>query len=41
MEDGKKSQVEIVGKLPEKPVLGKIVFNKQDKTFYQGVEEKE
>jgi len=34
-------KVEVVDELPEKPVLGKIIYNKIDKCFYQGVDDKE
>ena len=34
-------KVEVVDELPQKPVLGKIIYNKIDKCFYQGVDNKE
>ena len=34
-------KVEVVDELPEEPVLGKIIYNKIDKCFYQGVEKED
>ena len=34
-------KVEVVDELPQKPILGKIIYNKTDKCFYQGVDNKE
>ena len=41
MEGKDKVSIEVVDKLPEKPVEGKIVYNSADKYFYIGEDEKE
>ena len=40
-EKDKPVQVEVVEKLPDKPVLDKVIFNKEDKSFYLGVDDEE
>ena len=37
----KEPKVEVVDELPETPVLGKIIYNKEDNCFYQGVDKEE
>ena len=40
-EKDKPVQVEVVERLPDNPVLDKVIFNKEDKSFYLGVDDKE